>query len=159
MPFRQHLTRGMAVFLMAAGLVAPLAAQQGSWEELNAKVVSLYRQGKYAEALSFAQEALQVAETRFGPEHPNLAMSLNNLAGLYSAQGRYSEAEPLYKRSLTIVERALGPDHLNVATSLTTWRRCTARRASMPKHSRSTFEPSPSGRKFWDQTIPMWPRA
>ena len=53
-----------------------------------------------------------------GPDHPDVATSLNNLAWLYHAQGRYAEAEPLYKRSLAIVENALGPDHPHVAASL-----------------------------------------
>ena len=33
-----------------------------------------------------------------GPEHPDVAASLNNLAGIYKAQGNYAQAEPLYKR-------------------------------------------------------------
>ena len=53
-----------------------------------------------------------------GPEHPNVALSLNNLAGLYHDLGNYAEAEPLYRRALTIVEKALGPEHPNVATTL-----------------------------------------
>ena len=53
-----------------------------------------------------------------GPDHPDVAISLNNLAGLYQHQGNYAKAEPLYKRSLAIFETALGHDHLNVATSL-----------------------------------------
>jgi len=28
-----------------------------------------------------------------GPDHPDVAMSLNNLAALYSNQGKYAEAE------------------------------------------------------------------
>ena len=31
-----------------------------------------------------------------GDNHPHVALSLNNLAGLYRSQGRYTEAEPLY---------------------------------------------------------------
>ncbi len=96
----------------------PLPAQQARWEELNKQVTSLYRQGKYAQALSVAEEALRVAEATFGPEHPNVATSLNNLAEVYRAQGKYAEAEPLYKRSLAIREKALGPEHPDVATSL-----------------------------------------
>ena len=53
-----------------------------------------------------------------GPDHPDVATSLNNLAVLYDDQGRYADAEPLYKRSLAIREKALGPDHPDVATSL-----------------------------------------
>ena len=53
-----------------------------------------------------------------GPEHPDLAIELNNLAEVYRAQGRYSGAEPLHKRALAIWEKALGPEHPHVATSL-----------------------------------------
>lgn len=53
-----------------------------------------------------------------GPDHPNVAFVLNDLALLRIAQGRYSEAEPLYLRALAIREKALGPEHPNVATSL-----------------------------------------
>jgi tetratricopeptide (TPR) repeat protein len=62
--------------------------------------------------------SLEIREKALGPEHPNLATSLNNLAVLYRAQGKYAEAEPLYKRSLAIMEKALGPDHPNVALIL-----------------------------------------
>ncbi|MDP2278041.1 MAG: CHAT domain-containing protein, partial [Nitrospirota bacterium] len=51
-------------------------------------------------------------------DHPNVATSLNNLAGLYEPAGRYAEAEPLYKRSLEIREKALGREHPSVAQSL-----------------------------------------
>jgi tetratricopeptide (TPR) repeat protein len=53
-----------------------------------------------------------------GPDHPDVATSLNNLALLYKTQGHYAKAEPLYKRSLAIREKALGPDHPDVANSL-----------------------------------------
>ncbi len=53
-----------------------------------------------------------------GPEHPDVARSLNNLAMVYTDQGKYEEAEPLYQRSLAIEEKALGPEHPQVATSL-----------------------------------------
>ena len=52
-----------------------------------------------------------------GPDHPDVARSLNNLAGLYEHQQRYADAEPLYRRALSIRERALGPDHPDVTTS------------------------------------------
>lgn len=105
----------VAAVLYVGMSVFPLAAQQRKWEELNAQVKSLYGQGKYAEAVPKALEALHVAETSFGSEHINVARSLNKLAELYHAQGKYAEAEPLYKRSLAIREKALGPDHPDVA--------------------------------------------
>ncbi len=53
-----------------------------------------------------------------GPEHPDVGLSLNNLAFLYQTQGRYDEAGPLYQRSLSITEKAFGPEHPAVATML-----------------------------------------
>ncbi len=74
--------------------------------------------GRYAEAEPLLQRSLAILEKALGPEHPHVATSLNNLAGLYRAQGKYAEAEPLLKRSLAISEKALGPEHPDVATSL-----------------------------------------
>jgi len=65
-----------------------------------------------------AKEALKVAENTFGPDHPRVATSLNNLGEVYGAQGRYAEAEPLYKRALAILEEALGSEHPEVARML-----------------------------------------
>jgi len=59
-----------------------------------------------------------IYEKALGPDHPDVAQSLNNLAALYYKQGQYTQAEQLYKRSLAIREKALGPDHPDVAQSL-----------------------------------------
>ena len=61
---------------------------------------------------------MAIEEKALGPDHPDVAQSLNNLALLYNDQGRYSDAEPLYKRSLAIREKKLGADHPDVARSL-----------------------------------------
>jgi tetratricopeptide (TPR) repeat protein len=53
-----------------------------------------------------------------GPEHPDVATSLDNLAELYRTQGLYAKAEPLYQQSLAIRKKALGPEHPDVAESL-----------------------------------------
>jgi hypothetical protein len=59
-----------------------------------------------------------ISEKALGVEHPDVATSLNKLAGLYRVQGQYAEAEPLYQRSLAIREKALGPEHPTVANLL-----------------------------------------
>jgi CHAT domain-containing protein/tetratricopeptide (TPR) repeat protein len=75
-------------------------------------------QGRHAEAEPLYRRGLAIREKRLRPDHPDVGMSLNNLAELYRAQGRYAEAEQLYRRSLAIHEEALGPDHPDVGTSL-----------------------------------------
>src|SRR5262249_39116397 len=74
--------------------------------------------GDYAKAEPLYQQALGIREKALGPAHPEVATSLNNLAGLYHAKGDYTKAEPLYQRALRIKEKGLGPAHPSVATSL-----------------------------------------
>ncbi|GBF28409.1 hypothetical protein MnTg02_03473 [bacterium MnTg02] len=85
---------------------------------LNAQVAQLYMSRKNAEATPIAERALALAQRQFGPDHPHVGTTLNNLALLYEAQGRTAEAELLYKRSLNIREKALGPGHPHVGTTL-----------------------------------------
>jgi tetratricopeptide (TPR) repeat protein len=75
-------------------------------------------QGFYNEAFPYFEQCLSLSEQRFGPNHPTVATSLNNLAELYRAQEKYEEMEPLLKRSLAIWEKQLGENHPLVATSL-----------------------------------------
>eukprot|EP00634_Sargassococcus_sp_CCMP2135_P009567 CAMPEP_0198650178 /NCGR_PEP_ID=MMETSP1467-20131203/4788_1 /TAXON_ID=1462469 /ORGANISM="unid. sp., Strain CCMP2135" /LENGTH=66 /DNA_ID=CAMNT_0044386015 /DNA_START=1 /DNA_END=198 /DNA_ORIENTATION=- len=61
------------------------------------------------------ERSLAIKEKALHRDHPNVAMSLNNLAQLFRAQSKYDKAIPLYERSLQIYEKALGPDHKDVA--------------------------------------------
>ena len=64
------------------------------------------------------KRSLAIREKALGPDHPDVAQSLNNLAESYRGQVRHAEARPLYERSLAIREKVLGPDHPDVAQSL-----------------------------------------
>jgi tetratricopeptide (TPR) repeat protein len=76
------------------------------------------RQSRYADAEPLYKRSLVIREKALGPSHPDVALALNNLAGLYHAQGRYTKAEPLFKRSLAVREKTLGPDHARVGEAL-----------------------------------------
>ncbi len=106
-----------AMFLLPTSPAFPQGAGI-EWDILTQEVASLYRNGQYDRAVVVAKKALEVAEKNAGPNHPDLATSLNNLALLYKDQGEYAQAERLYKRSLAIDEKALGPDYPDVAISL-----------------------------------------
>ena len=61
------------------------------------------------------RRALAIDEKSYGPEHPNVAISLNNLAALLQVTNRLQEAEPLMRRALAIDEKSYGPEHPSVA--------------------------------------------
>ncbi|HWZ19718.1 MAG TPA: FxSxx-COOH system tetratricopeptide repeat protein, partial [Ktedonobacteraceae bacterium] len=71
----------------------------------------LKEHARYAEAETFYQHSLRIREQALGPDHPEVAYLLYNLAVLYKDQGKDVEAEPLYQRALHIWEQTLGPDH------------------------------------------------
>ena len=72
----------------------------------------------YPQARPLFERALAIREKVLGPEHPDTATSLNNLAVLLQDQGDLAGARPLYERALAIREKALGPEHPDTATSL-----------------------------------------
>jgi hypothetical protein len=79
-------------------------------------IPGLQRQRLVAEPLHV--RALAIQERSLGPDHRDVAVSLNNLAILYESLGRYGGSEPLKKRALAIREATLGPDHPEVAQGL-----------------------------------------
>jgi tetratricopeptide (TPR) repeat protein len=114
--FRHVVTAAVFLSLTASVLLADGAGPR--WQRLDRRARELRSRGEYDRAVAVAKEAIRLAEKEAGPDHPDVARSLNRLAGLYGVQGRYVEAQPLYERALAIRETALGPDHPALATSL-----------------------------------------
>jgi tetratricopeptide (TPR) repeat protein len=54
-------------------------------------------QGIYEEAERCCQQALEILESKLGPDDPYVAKTKNNLASCYRKQGKHKEAEILYK--------------------------------------------------------------
>lgn len=78
----------------------------------------LHNRGLQDEAEPLERQALAIREQVLGPEHPETASSLNDLAILYHHHGQYEQAERLYQRALAIREQVLGPEHPETAESL-----------------------------------------
>ncbi len=81
---------------------------------LNNLAWLLQATNRLAEAEPLYARALAINEKSYGPDHPDVARDLNNLA-LLQATNRLAEAEPLMRRALAIFENSLGPDHPNTA--------------------------------------------
>ena len=94
----------VAVFLLLLlfGAAASAHAQGIEWDVLNKEVISLYQKGQYDRAVVVAKKALDVAEKAGGPDHPAVATSLENIAGLYLKSGRAKEAKSLESRAAHI---------------------------------------------------------
>ena len=102
----------MFIFLFTPGCIYGQAKGSDEiWNQLNKKVVTAYRVGKYQEGLAFAEKAFQYALTQFGKDNPDTLVSMNSLASLYQSQGRYADAEPLYQQALQLREKVLGKEH------------------------------------------------
>ncbi len=67
-------------------------------DRLFQRVVQLYQQGRYQEAIALATQARDLACQQLGQDHPAYATSLNNLAMLYQAMGDHAAALPLFAR-------------------------------------------------------------
>jgi tetratricopeptide (TPR) repeat protein len=118
---RLHKWRVLAAFFLTLLVLSTAGAQEGDLAEaqrLKEQVWQYYVMGRYQQAIPLAQRALIIREKALGPEHPDTAIALNNLALLYQAIGAYAKAEPLDQRALAINENALGPKHPDTAIAL-----------------------------------------
>jgi Tfp pilus assembly protein PilF len=108
---------GPALALIGATL--PEAAEEAASRVFNG--LAEYRRnalGAYAQARPLYERALALREKRLGPEHPETAETLNNLAVLFLDEGDNEAARPLFERALAINEKALGAEHPATATTL-----------------------------------------
>lgn len=107
----------------AWGRLAHAAAARvpGDWEvqvELvsNDALVSVKRR-RFPAALADFENALELQQARLGPEHPDVAMTLNNMGMVLAALGRADDAIANYQKSLDIHRAIEGPGHPNTATA------------------------------------------
>ena len=84
-------------------------------QELTAKVLKLYGEWKYDEALPLAKRALELREAALGRNHEDLIPLLLNLGELYKVTQKASDAHSCFERALQISEKAFGADDVRVA--------------------------------------------
>ena len=85
---------------------------------LNALGILYKDTGRYALAADAYAESLALITASNGAEHPNVASSLHNLAGLALAQGDPVRAAPLASRAVQLRERHVGEHHNLVGQDL-----------------------------------------
>jgi len=108
---------GQAVFVAQDARPAP----EGTLADASAmhlRVLELFRQGKYDEALPLAERALEIRRRELGSNNLTVAASYLQLAGVQRALGEFSRAEPLLLETLRIREEVAGAESLLVASAL-----------------------------------------
>jgi tetratricopeptide (TPR) repeat protein len=75
----------------------------------------LHGRAELIPARQLFERALALAEVAYGPRHPMLATSVNNLAAVLRTLGDLKEARRGFERALAIAEAAYGPRHPEVA--------------------------------------------
>jgi tetratricopeptide (TPR) repeat protein len=85
---------------------------------LNEVGIYLGRRAEDQAARQQHERALRIREEVFGPDHPDVAISLVNLGGVLVSLGDREGARDHLQRALTILEAAYGRDHPDVGTTL-----------------------------------------
>jgi tetratricopeptide (TPR) repeat protein len=87
----------------ASRVPGPAAMADASWL-LDRAGTYLQVQAQFTGARTLLERALAIAEAAHGPDHPEVAASLNNLALVLRALGDLAGARPLQERALAITE-------------------------------------------------------
>ncbi|MGP0022601.1 MAG: FxSxx-COOH system tetratricopeptide repeat protein [Streptosporangiaceae bacterium] len=95
----------------------PAVMADGAWL-LDRAGTYLQVQVQLTDAKVLQERALVITEAAYGPDHPEVAIHLNNLALILKDLGDPEGARPLDERALVITEAAQGPDHPEVAIRL-----------------------------------------
>jgi tetratricopeptide (TPR) repeat protein len=104
------------VFAVSGPAQAQPDASKDELQRLNAEIVALYRQNKFAEALPLAQKSVRLTEQAFGREHLETARALRNLGMVELSGGDAEKAADAFERSVDIYKKAPDLDRSNGAS-------------------------------------------
>ncbi len=103
--------------LAAAGQAEALGvAPEATGRLLNQAGVYLYGRAEFLAARDAFQRALAIDEAAFGPEHPQVAIGVNNLGLVLQDLGDLEGARACLERALRICRESLGEDHPHTVT-------------------------------------------
>ncbi|KAJ4302955.1 hypothetical protein N0V90_001846 [Kalmusia sp. IMI 367209] len=80
--------------------------------------ICLHEDGRWDEAEIFITKVVDKEKRMLGPEHPDMLVSISNLALTYHEQGRWKEAEELAVQVMETRKRVLGVEHPDTLISI-----------------------------------------
>jgi tetratricopeptide (TPR) repeat protein len=103
----------------AAALEARTGATAAVRGDTQAQIVSvMYAAGKYPEAEAAAREALRLRREAYGPNHADVAQSLDDLGAILMARRLPDQAEPMMREAVAMKKRLLPAGDPKIAVSL-----------------------------------------
>lgn len=103
------------VLILTSGVATASDADSLSdmqWSQLRDASTELSRKGEYAEAHRYAEAGVQAAIREYGPNHPETAVALKNLAASFTVKRRPNDALPLIQEAYKITSETVGSDHI-----------------------------------------------
>ena len=114
--FKNMIGRLCVVLALSAHLAAQTELPQlRESRELNTKVIKLFSEAKYDEALPLAKRALELRETALGSTHQDLIPLLSNLGEILKAKRKLGESRAYFQRAFDIAEKAFAEDDIRLA--------------------------------------------
>jgi tetratricopeptide (TPR) repeat protein len=114
--------RSWRVYAKLAPHIEAVTGQATSPHLLTRRIDLLRKLGNYlseSEQLHAArmtvERVLEIQEDAYGPDDPEVAMTLDNLGAIRLKLGELGEARAVIERALAVLERRYGPDNLEVA--------------------------------------------
>ena len=90
-------------------------APEASGRLFNQAALYLQTRADYAEAKEFFERAIQINENKFGKDHPEVAINVNNLGNVLRDLGDLTGGQQYFERAPKSDEATFGKDHPNVA--------------------------------------------
>ena len=67
--------------------------------------------GDYSKALTSFEQALAIQNQSLPFNHPDFAITYNNIASIYSSVDDYSKARSFIERAMEVAQHSLSPEH------------------------------------------------
>jgi tetratricopeptide (TPR) repeat protein len=96
-------------------------------EPLFRRALTIFETGDLDAAEPLFRRALKIFTQTLGPDDPDVAISLYNLARIYETRGVEAVAESFYRRAIAIWEKAQGPEDLELVPWLRDYARLLRR--------------------------------
>jgi tetratricopeptide (TPR) repeat protein len=115
---RQRAIRRVSLIAACISLLTPLKAQTTDWMTLTQQATVLTNQGRFADAMPIARQALAVAKQAYTTQSLQYALSLNGIGYLEMATGDLTSAQPDLESSAVMVQTAAGQNSVQAMTPL-----------------------------------------